>query len=61
VCYLRLDYFDPSTKVDDNQTLRGTLGVLAWQSMVSVVPEVSLERTDDETDAALLLHARVIY
>lgn len=59
--YARLDYFDPSTKAGDNQILRGTLGVLAWRPMVSIVPELSVQRTGDETETGLVVRARVIY
>ena len=61
VGYVRLDFFDPSTKADADQILRGTLGMVFWQPMVSVVPEISLTRTGDVTDAGLVVHARVIY
>ena len=61
VGYLRFDYFDPSTDVDDNQILRGTLGVLAWQPMISVVPELSVQRSGDTTEGALVVRARATY
>jgi hypothetical protein len=61
VCYLRVDYFDPSTDADNDQIVRGTLGLLAWQPMISVVPELRLQRAGDTTEGALVVQARVIY
>lgn len=60
-CYLRMDYFDPSTDISANQIIRGTLGMLAWQPMISVAPELSLQRTAEVTEGRLALFARVIY
>lgn len=61
VGFLRVDYFDPSRDASGDQTVRGTLGVLGWQPMVSVVPELSVQRSGEATEAGLLVHARVIY
>ena len=61
VCYLRLDYFDPSTDVGDNQIVRGTLGLFAWQPMISVAPELSVQRIGETTEGALVVKARVTY
>lgn len=61
VGYLRLDYFDPSTDAGGNQIVRGTLGLLAWKPTVSIVPELAVQRTNDETVGSLVVHARVIY
>lgn len=61
VAYLRLDVFDPSTKASGDQILGGALGVLAYQSAVSIVPELTLRRTNDESAAGLVVRARVIY
>lgn len=61
VSYLRFDYFDPSDNASSDQILRGTLGVLAWDPIISIVPELSVQRTGDITEAGLLVHARVIY
>ena len=61
VGYVRLDYFDPSMDAGDNQILRGTLGALAWRPIVSIAPELSVQRTGDETEAGLVVRARAIY
>lgn len=61
VCYLRVDYFDPSADVDGNQIFKGTLGFLAWDPMISAAPELSLQRAGEAIEAALTVHARVIY
>lgn len=61
VGFVRFDYFDPSDNASSDQILRGTLGVLAWQPLISIVPELSVQRTGDTTEAGLLVHARVIY
>jgi hypothetical protein len=61
VCFLRFDYFDPSDEASSDQIFRGTLGLLAWDPMISIVPELSVQRTGDVTEAGLLVHARVIY
>ena len=61
VGYARLDFFNPSTTADANQLVRGTFGMLFWQPMVSIVPEISLTRTGDATDAGLVVHARITY
>lgn len=61
VGYLRLDYFDPSTDRGDDRILGGALGVTAWRSFGSLVPELTLRRTDDVTAAALVVRATVLY
>jgi len=61
VGYLRIDYFNPSTKASGDQILGGALGALVYQNWVSIVPELTLRHTTDETTAGLVVHARVIY
>jgi len=61
IAYLRIDYVDPSMDNGGDQILGGALGLFAWQPIVSIVPELSLRRTNDETVAALVVQGRVIY
>lgn len=61
VGYLRLDYVDPSTDASGNQIFGGALGALLYQSSVSIVPELTLRRTTDETAGGLFIRARAIY
>ena len=61
VGYVRADYFDPSTSVDSNHVVAGTVGALIFQDWVSITPELQVRRMTDETTAAFIVHANVIY
>ncbi len=61
VGYVRADYFDPSTSVDRNHVIAGTVGALIYQDWVSIIPELQVRRMSDETTAAFVVHANVIY
>lgn len=61
VGYLRADFFDPSTSVADNHVFAGTIGAMLFQDWVSITPELQVRRLTDETTAAFVVHANVIY
>ena len=59
--YVRADYFDPSTSVESNHVFAGTIGTLFYENGVSITPELQVRRMTDETTAAFVIHASVIY
>ena len=59
--YVRADYFDPSTSVANNHVFAGTVGTVFYENWVSITPELQVRRMTDETTAAFIVHAGVIY
>lgn len=65
VGYLRLDYFDPSSKKDENQMMGAALGASIFHDWVYLTPELQLKSTKgaegSKVDTTGMVHAVVIY
>ena len=63
--YLRLDYFDPSTSVVDDQVIGATAGARLYQNWISLVPELQVLRAGAgdaaATSESFVLAAQAIY